>query len=372
MKKNIIIRNLKNTCVTSLIFAMMISAEASAGSVSKAQITTLTSDVAGSATLSWKQVKSADGYEIQYKTGGTWAKGKTLVVKGGNSTSRVIKKISKKKDTFFRVRAYSDNAGVKEYSKWSRIVKKIQWNKRWKYANESLTNSGSAALFYAKTSSKKKNITVCVNAGHGCARGAGLKTKCHPDGTPKVTGGSTSSGSVYASSINGGTSLLNGYSEAAMNLKVAKAVKAKLLAEGYNVLMIRQEGNVNLDNIARTVVANNCADCHISIHFDSSTNGKGAFAITVPNVVSYRNMEPVKMNWKKHNKLGTNLIGGMRKSGVGIFGNGTMALDLTQTSYSTVPSVDLEVGDRSFSGSFTEINKIAKGIVEGVNTYFNK
>lgn len=39
---------------------------------------------------------------------------------------------------------------------------------------------------------KKKNKTVCVNAGHGTKGGESVKTLCHPDGSSKVTGGSTS------------------------------------------------------------------------------------------------------------------------------------------------------------------------------------
>ena len=56
-------------------------------------------------------------------------------------------------------------------------------------------------------------------------------------------------------------------------------------------------------------------------------------------------MYPVSKNWKKHNKLGKNLVWGMKKAGVKIYGSGSMAIDLTQTSYSTIASVDLEVGD---------------------------
>ena len=95
---------------------------------------------------------------------------------------------------------------------------------------------------------------------------------------------------------------------------MAKKLKDKLLAEGYDVLMIRETDDVQLDNIARTVIANNMADCHIALHWDSTTSNKGAFYMSVPNVESYRNMEPVKSNWQKHHALGDSLIAGLKLS----------------------------------------------------------
>ena len=44
-----------------------------------------------------------------------------------------------------------------------------------------------------------------------------------------------------------------------------------------------------------------------------------------------------------------------------------MAIDLTQTSYSTIASVDLEVGDKRSDHSGKALNKIANGIVKGMN-----
>ncbi len=44
-----------------------------------------------------------------------------------------------------------------------------------------------------------------------------------------------------------------------------------------------------------------------------------------------------------------------------------MAIDLTQTSYSTIASVDLEVGDKKSDHSSKALKKIADGIVKGMN-----
>lgn len=134
--------------------------------------------------------------------------------------------------------------------------------------------------------------------------------------------------------------------------------------------MIRETNNVQLDNIARTVIANHNADCHIALHWDSSTSDKGAFFMSVPNISSYRAMEPVASHWKEHSQLGNCLIAGLKKSRQKIFGSGSMGMDLTQTSYSTIPSVDVELGDRASDHSDGHLNGLADGLAKGIDGFF--
>lgn len=239
----------------------------------------------------------------------------------------------------------------------------------WKYAEFSKINTG-AAVMYRSEAASKKNITVCVNAGHGTSGGSSVKTLCHPDGTPKVTGGTTGAGATSAVAVSGGMTFLDGTPESKVTLAMAKTFKDKLLAAGYDVLMIRESEDVQLDNVARTVIANNASDCHIALHWDSTESNKGAFYMSVPNMDSYRNMEPVKSNWQKHNALGESLVGGLKGAGIKIFSGGAMAMDLTQTSYSTVPSIDIELGDKASDHSQATLDKLAEGLVAGVNQYF--
>jgi len=49
-----------------------------------------------------------------------------------------------------------------------------------------------------------------------------------------------------------------------------------------------------------------------------------------------------------------------------------MEMDLTQTSYSTVPSVDIELGDKGSSHSDAVLNQLADGLVMGVNRFFGQ
>ena len=247
----------------------------------------------------------------------------------------------------------------------------VTLNPSWKYAEFSKINSGAAVLYRSEAASPK-GITVCVNAGHGTKGGASVKTQCHPDGTPKVTGGTTGAGATSAAAVSGGMTFADGTPESKVTLSMAKILKDKLLAAGYDVLMIRESDDVQLDNIARTVIANNASDCHIALHWDSTTNNKGAFYMSVPNVESYRSMEPVKSHWQQHNALGESLVAGLKGAGVKIFSGGSMAMDLTQTSFSTVPSVDIELGDKASDHSSSTLATLADGLVAGVNQYFGQ
>ena len=247
----------------------------------------------------------------------------------------------------------------------------ITLNPSWKYAEFSKINSGAAVLYRTEAASPK-GITICVNAGHGTKGGASVKTQCHPDGTPKVTGGTTGAGATSAAAVSGGMTFADGTPESKVTLSMAKILKDKLLAAGYDVLMIRESDDVQLDNIARTVIANNASDCHIALHWDSTTNNKGVFYMSVPNVESYRSMEPVKSHWQQHNALGESLVAGLKGAGVKIFSGGSMAMDLTQTSFSTVPSVDIELGDKASDHSSATLATLADGLVAGVNQYFGQ
>jgi N-acetylmuramoyl-L-alanine amidase len=62
----------------------------------------------------------------------------------------------------------------------------------------------------------------------------------------------------------------------------------------------------------------------------------------------------------------------MKDQKVKIWGNGTMSLDLTQISYSMIPSVDLEVGDRAASHTKKDHRRLSAGIREGLEEFFSE
>ena len=244
----------------------------------------------------------------------------------------------------------------------------IYMNTTWEYADHSAISDGYAVLY--KASGQRKNIVVGVNAGHGTAGGSAVRTLCHPDGSLKSTGGSTAAGAATATEVSGGMTFYDGTPESGVTLKMAEILRDKLLLEGYDVLMIRDSSDVQLDNVARTVICNNVADCHISLHWDGDglSYDKGCFYIAVPDAI--KNMSPVADHWQQHDSLGASLVDGLRGQGAKIHGSGSMAIDLTQTSYSTVPSVDMELGNASSDHSDETLEMLANGLVNGVGAFF--
>lgn len=252
-------------------------------------------------------------------------------------------------------------------------LQQITLDSTWEYADHSKINTGAAVLYPASEESGRKGIVIGVNAGHGTAGGAKVKTLCHPDGSAKVTGGSTAAGAMEAAAVSGGMTFQDGTPEREVTLRMAQILRDKLLSSGYDVLMLRDSEDVQLDNVARTVICNNVADCHIALHWDSGDGknyDKGCFYISVPEAL--KNMEPVASHWQQHDTLGTDLVEGLREQGATIYGKGHMGIDLTQTSYSTIPSVDMELGNAYSDHSDVILEQLATGLLTGINTYFEQ
>lgn len=245
----------------------------------------------------------------------------------------------------------------------------IAFNNEWQYADNAVMTSGSAVMY--KSNANRKNIIIAVNAGHGTAGGTTVKTLCHPDGSAKTTGGTTAKGATMAVAVSSGMTFNDGVVESRVTLRMAEILRDALLQEGYDVLMLRDSDDVQLDNVARTVMANNIADCHIALHWDGDglSYDKGCFYIAVPDAI--KDMEPVASHWQDHNTLGDALIDGLSDNGAKINGRGSMQIDLTQTSYSTIPSVDIELGNACSDHSDSKLETLSDGLVQGINYYYN-
>lgn len=252
-------------------------------------------------------------------------------------------------------------------------LQQITLDSTWEYADHSKINTGAAVLYRAPEESGRKGIVIGVNAGHGTVGGSKVKTLCHPDGSAKVTGGSTAAGAMEAAAVSGGMTFQDGTPEREVTLRMAQILRDKLLSSGYDVLMLRDSEDVQLDNVARTVICNNVADCHIALHWDSGDGknyDKGCFYISVPEAL--KNMEPVASHWQQHDTLGTDLVEGLREQGATIYGKGHMGIDLTQTSYSTIPSVDMELGNAYSDHSDAALRLLAEGLLSGITAYFEQ
>ena len=253
------------------------------------------------------------------------------------------------------------------------ISKKLYLESDYHFATYSQINEGFATIYIVnkKVATNFKNKIVAVNAGHGTVGGTRKKTYSHPDYSPKVAGGTNKAGAVFSVAVSDGTVLLDGKQEATANLMVAVALKEKLLSEGYSVLMVREDKNCRLDNIARTVIANENADIHIAIHFDSTERDKGIFYMKPINNKFYLDMDPLKYNVDNINNLGKCLIDAFKEIGEKVWkGTGYLEGDLTQIAFSTNASVDIELGDRATFLDEARAKTFAEGLFIGIEKYF--
>ncbi len=240
----------------------------------------------------------------------------------------------------------------------------------WEYADHAVIYSGKAVLY--RSAKDRKGVVVALNAGHGTIGGDQKSVYCHPDRSPKVTHGSNPKGSYKAVAVAGGMIFVDGTTEAQASLDVARRLRNTLLADGYDVLMIRDADDVQLDNVARTVIANNMSDCLVSIHFDGDglNYDKGCFYIPVPDEI--KEMEPVVSIWREHERLGQSLIKGLKQRGCSRYDGRVDALELTQTCYATVPAVVVELGNARSDISDEALQKYADGLAAGIEEYVKK
>lgn len=244
----------------------------------------------------------------------------------------------------------------------------VSLNPDWTFAGFSKINTGCAYLYRA--AENRNNITVAVNAGHGTAGGSAVKTYSHPDKSPKVTGGTNAEGAVESTAVSAGMTFSCGLSEAEGNLRTALILRKMLLESGFDVLMIRETDDVQLDNIARTVISNNSADIHVAVHYDGDgrSKDKGVFYCGVPDELKY--LENVAAHCAESERLGAALVAGLKDRGLSLYNGGRTDTDLTQTSYSTIPTVDIELGNQSTLPTTENLETRARGVLDGVRSYF--
>ena len=243
----------------------------------------------------------------------------------------------------------------------------IGLNMDWLYAGDSMIHSDYAVMY--KAAENRRNITIGVEAGHGVLDDDYVFTYCHPDHTAKITDDLTQQ--IFKVPSNSyGMAFPDGTPEYVATLALAQHFKNMLLAEGYDVLMVRDRRLVQLDVIARTVICNHAADCHISLHFDSDPCDyeKGCFYLAVMDEMKAK--EPVASVWEQSDALGDSLLCALRKNGFKIF-LPHMKNDLMQTAYSSVPSVIIELGNQFSDHSDVALQRIAESLIAGVNLYYN-
>lgn len=209
-----------------------------------------------------------------------------------------------------------------------------------------------------------KQKVIVIDAGHQARamsatepNGPGSKTR-----KAKVTGGTSGCATHLP--------------EYKLNLQVAKKLKTELVKQGYKVIMVRTKNDVTLSNVDRAKIANkNKADAFIRIHANSSGSSsvKGALTIAPTNANRYL----TKKNCKASQKLSKKVLQAFCKA-TGAKNRGVMYTDtMTGINWCKVPVTIVEMGfmsnaqeDRKMASASYQ-KKMVKGIVKGINAYFN-
>lgn len=193
-----------------------------------------------------------------------------------------------------------------------------------------LFNCGNTCNAMAYTSlSSEGDITICIDPGHQ-GKGDNRGEPVAPNSSevkPRVSAGTSGVGTKKA--------------EHMVNLEASKILKDKLLNKGYNVIMTREETDVNISNKERAEIANNAnADLCIRIHCDSISNGsKTGATILVPSQKSTYTSNIYEASYKYAEFLKKELENNNIKVNCIVERN-----DITGFNWSKVPVIILEMG----------------------------
>lgn len=248
-------------------------------------------------------------------------------------------------------------------SRVSTVQKKVV-NKRSSSAVSSSSSIPSSVPELSSSPKTAQNHMICIDPGH--QKKADLSEEPVAPGASvlkiKVTGGAKGAATKTP--------------EYELNMIVGNKVEQRLLAQGYKVVMTRTGNDSNTSNIGRAQAADNAkADLFVRIHADS-TDSPAVHGITVlvPGNQYIKDSVMLSESRRAGNCLLESLIEitGAKSRGISVRD------DMTGFNWSKVPVVLVEMGfmsnpDEDQLMSTDEYrNKLADGIINGINNYFKK
>lgn len=211
---------------------------------------------------------------------------------------------------------------------------------------------------------KKKNILIAIDPGHQSE---------NIDMSEKEPNGPGSS-EMKAKATSGTTGQYTGVPEYQLNMEVSLLLKEKLEAEGYDVILSRENNETAVSNAERAQKANDSgADVCIRIHAngceDSSVSGALALVPSPEN--------PYVSNLSESSTKLAEAVLTEYCNTTGMLNQGVQKNDtMTGMNWSTIPVMILEMGYMSnqqddvnmADAAFRE--KMVSGIVSGINQYY--
>lgn len=224
--------------------------------------------------------------------------------------------------------------------------------------------------FYKNVKDKYDGKMTCVNAGCDMSGGERTKTLPHSNDSLKVADGTNQYGTAEPTAVPSDMIFQDDTPESRVTLQEAQILRDVFLKRGFSVFTIREGSDMQFNNIAHTMLTNNYTACHIAVHWDSTSSDRDVYFTSIPD--GPKKMDPVFSTWRESEAFGEAPIGGSCGKGVKIFDGGSIDADPTQTSYPTVSSVDIELGNRVPDYSEATLRKFAEGSADGVTRYFTK
>ena len=213
------------------------------------------------------------------------------------------------------------------------------------------------------TAKKSGGRTVVIDAGHQ-ERGNNEKEPIGPGASekkPKVASGT----SGVATKIP----------EYKVTLQVAKKLEGLLSDRGYNVIMVRNENNVNISNAERAEVANRAnADAFVRIHCNGAESSSVTGALTMCQTQNNKYCGALHEKSRKLSKCVLNAL--CEKTGAknrGVSETDSMSginwckvpVTIVEMGFMSNPDEDRKLCDDGYQ------DKLAAGIANGIDNYFN-